>query len=110
MDRNARTRPLPSRLLLALVLAANISITTGLCQQPPAAPATPQKPYRERLLERARDGDADAQFELGKNYETGRVGLPKDISQAQYWYGKAADQGDPYAEASLGILFNFGKG
>ncbi len=36
--------------------------------------------------------------------------MPKDIAQAQYWYRKAADQGDPYAEASLGILFNFGKG
>jgi hypothetical protein len=82
----------------------------GFGQQPSGTPATPQKPYRERLLERARKGDADAQFDLAKNYETGRIGLPKDISQAQYWYRKAADQGDPYAEASLGILFNFGKG
>jgi TPR repeat protein len=36
--------------------------------------------------------------------------LPKDISKAQYWYRQAADQGDPFAEASLAILFNFGKG
>jgi len=77
-----------------------------------AAPAqTPQpKPLRERLLESAQKGDADAQFELGKNYETGRIGLPKDIAQAQRWYHAAADQGDPYALASLGILYNFGKG
>jgi TPR repeat protein len=95
---------------LAVILAASTSITAGLCQPPPAASATPQKPYRERLLERARNGEVDAQFELGKNYEAGRIGLPKDFSQAQYWYRKAADQGDPYAEASLGILFNFGKG
>jgi len=93
-----------------LSLAACLSIMPGFCQQPAGTPATPQKPYREQLLERARQGDADAQFDLGKNYETGRIGLPKDISQAQYWYRKAADQGDPYAEASLGILFNFGKG
>ena len=70
----------------------------------------PQKPYRERLLERALKGDVAAQFELGKNYETGRIGLPKDIAQAQFWYKKAADQGDPFSEASLAILFNFGKG
>jgi len=69
-----------------------------------------QKPLRERLLERAQKGDADAQFELGKNYETGRIGLPKDLVQAQRWYRAAADQGDPYAEASLAILYNFGKG
>ncbi len=110
MDRSAPIFAPLSRLLLTLVLAASMSITAGFCQQPSGATATPQKPYRERLLERARNGDADAQFELGKNYETGRIGLPKDFSQAQYWYRKAADQGDPYAEASLGILFNFGKG
>jgi TPR repeat protein len=94
------------RRIVAVVLAACMSIMVAFCQQP----ATPQKPLRERLLERALKGDADAQFDLGKNYETGRIGLPKDFSQAQYWYRKAADQGDPFAEASLGILFNFGKG
>jgi len=74
------------------------------------ATTPPPKPYRERLLDRAQKGDMDAQFELGKNYETGRIGLPKDITQAQFWYKKAADQGDPFSEASLAILFNFGKG
>lgn len=108
MDRSAKILPLANRLLLTLVVSASASISPGFCQQP--APATPQKPYRERLLERARNGDVEAQFELGKNYETGRIGLPKDFIQAQYWYHKAADQGDPYAEASIGILFNFGKG
>ena len=69
-----------------------------------------QKPLRERLLESALKGDADAQFELGKNYETGRIGLPKDLTQAEHWYREAAEQGDPYAEASLGLLYQFGKG
>jgi hypothetical protein len=110
MNRSVSILPPPSRLLLILVLAAGVSITVGLCQQPSGASTPPQKPYRERLLERARNGDTDAQFELGKNYETGRIGLTKDSSQAQYWYRKAAEQGDAYAEASLGILFNFGKG
>jgi hypothetical protein len=85
-----------------------MSITAGFGRQP--APPLPVRPLRERLLKRARHGDVDAQFDLGKNYETGRIGLPKDFSQALSWYRKAADQGDPYAEASLGILFNFGKG
>lgn len=110
MDRSVNVLRSLSRLLPAFVLAAGMSVTAGLCQQPSGAPATTPKPYRERLLERARNGDVDAQFDLGKNYETGRIGLQKDLAQAQYWYHKAADQGDPYAEASLGILFNFGKG
>ena len=69
-----------------------------------------QKPLRERLLESAQKGDAEAQFELGKNYETGRIGLPKDFAQAEHWYRLSAQQGDPFAEASLGLLFQFGKG
>jgi uncharacterized protein len=89
-----------SAVLCAFVLG------TGLAQDGPA----PSKPLRERLLEKALKGDTDAQFELGKNYETGRAGLPKDFAQAEHWYGRAADGGDPYAAASLGILFNFGKG
>ncbi|HEX4231284.1 MAG TPA: tetratricopeptide repeat protein [Bryobacteraceae bacterium] len=68
------------------------------------------KPLRQRLREKALKGDTDAQFELGKDYETGRIGLTKDFAQAQYWYRQAADGGDPFAAASLGILFNFGKG
>ena len=69
-----------------------------------------QKPLRERLLESALKGDAEAQFELGKNYETGRIGLPKDFVQAERWYRASANQGDPYAQASLGLLYQFGKG
>jgi TPR repeat protein len=81
----------------------------GFSQEGPPA-AAPAKPLRERLLEKAQKGDTDAQFELGKNYETGRIGLPKDLGQAERWYRQAADGGDPFAAASLGILFNFGKG
>lgn len=91
---------------LAPVLVASMFMATSAATAQPTQP----RPLRERLLESAQKGDADAQFELGKNYETGRIGLPKDLTQAQHWYHAAADQGDPYALASLGILYNFGKG
>jgi|GEM_PF-6917119 len=91
--------------LLAAVLPAGV----GFCQ-PPAAVTPGSKPLRERLLERSLKGDAAAQFDLGKNYEAGRIGLPKDLAQAQHWYLEAANQGEPFAAASLGILFNYGKG
>ncbi len=67
-------------------------------------------PGRPPLRERAAKGDADAQFTLGKNYEAGRGGLKKDYEQAGAWYRLAAEQGDPYAQASLGLLYRFGKG
>jgi hypothetical protein len=87
------------KLLLAILFA--ITAYAAFAQQ---------KPLRERLLESAQKGDAEAQFELGKNYETGRIGLPKDFAQAEHWYRESAVQGDPYAEASLGLLYQFGKG
>jgi hypothetical protein len=97
------------RGLFAFILAAAMSVSVGFCQAPDVQ-AAPRKPLRQPLLERALGGDAEAQFDIAKDYETGRIGLPQDLSQARYWYRKAADQGDPFAEASLGILFNFGKG
>lgn len=91
------------RLLMSLKTSlATLLLASALYAQ--------QKPLRERLLESAQKGDAEAQFELGKNYETGRIGLPKDLAQAEHWYRLAAVQGDPFAEASLGILYQFGKG
>ena len=72
--------------------------------------ANPPKPLRERLLDRASKGDVSAQYDLGKDYEGGRIGLPRDLVEAQRWYRAAANQGDPFAEASLGIFYNAGKG
>jgi TPR repeat protein len=94
------------RRLLTLTLAVCVSISVAVCQES----GTPAKPLRERLLERALKGDAEAQFELAKHYEGGRIGLPQDLQQAAHWYREAANQGDPFAEASLGIFYNFGKG
>jgi TPR repeat protein len=62
------------------------------------------------LRERAAAGDAGAQFTLGKNYEAGRGGLKRDYAEAARWYLKSAEQGNVYAEASLGILYHAGKG
>jgi uncharacterized protein len=70
--------------------------------QPPAG--------RPPLKERAAAGDAEAQFSLGKNYEAGRSGLKQDYAMAASWYQKSADQGNVYAQASLGILYHSGKG
>ena len=70
--------------------------------QPPAG--------RPPLKERAAAGDPEAQFSLGKNYESGRSGLKKDYAEAANWYRKSAEQGNVYAAASLGILYHSGKG
>lgn len=65
---------------------------------------------RPPLRERAEAGDPEAEFALGKNYEAGRAGLKKDYAEAAAWYRKSAEQGNVYAQASLGILYHSGKG
>ena len=48
------------------------------------------------LRRKAEQGDAQAQYELGRAYSIGK-GAPKDKAEAAKWYRKAAEQG--HAEA-----------
>ena len=84
---------------ICLLLFLGAMVALG---QPPAG--------RPPLRERAAAGDPEAQFTLGKNYEAGRSGLKKDYAEAANWYRKSAEQGNIYAQASLGILYHSGKG
>ena len=62
--------------------------------QPPPSPP-PSK---------AEQGLAATQHKLGVMYETGK-GVPVDDTQAATWYRKAADQGHPSAQFSLGLMY-----
>ncbi|MDP1948259.1 MAG: tetratricopeptide repeat protein [Nitrospirota bacterium] len=57
----------------------------------------------------ADQGDADAQYNLGFLYATGR-GVSQDEAQAAGWYRKAADQGQATAQNNLGVLYATGRG
>jgi uncharacterized protein len=94
----------------AFILVASAILVSLAFSQPPQPSGTPQRPLRERLLERALKGDAEAQFDLAKGYEGGRFGLTQDYVQASHWYQEAANQGEPFAEASLGLFYGAGKG
>jgi uncharacterized protein len=62
-----------------------------------------------RWRKAADEGSADAQFNLGQAYKTGR-GVKTDMRQAEEWYRKAALQGHEQAEANYGLaLFDNGK-
>jgi hypothetical protein len=68
------------------------------------------RPGGTSLRERAANGDPEAQFTLGKNYEAGRGGLKQDFAEAYRWYRLAAETGDPWAQTSVALLYRFGKG
>lgn len=53
------------------------------------------------LLKMAKQGDADAQYKVGRMYEKG-IGVTKDESTAWDWYQKAEEQG--HQEAHLASL------
>ena len=52
-------------------------------------------------VEKAKLGDSEAQYELGKLYFNGR-GVEKSYTEAFKWYKKAAEKGLPAAQYSLG--------
>jgi TPR repeat protein len=61
------------------------------------------------VQERAEEGDAAGQFELGDIYYKGK-GVPLDYDEALKWYRKAADQGDAEAQFALGGMYSQGQG
>lgn len=61
----------------------------------------------EDLIFKAEQGDAEAQFALGKRYFYGNRDVSQDDEQAFYWYRKAAEQGHASAQTSLGLYYRY---
>ena len=62
------------------------------------------------LLEAARQGDAEAQFEIAEAYFHARLGLQKQSVQAFRWYQAAAAQNDHKAALMLARMAKYGDG
>ena len=61
------------------------------------------------LIEKAKSGDTEAQFNLGIAYYVGH-GVKADLEEAAQWYRKAAEQGHAKAQFNLGIAYYFSWG
>jgi TPR repeat protein len=61
------------------------------------------------LQARASQGDAQAQYALGRAFVDGN-GVTRDFKQAANWLQMAAQQGHPEAAATLGELYQAGQG
>ena len=57
----------------------------------------------------AKQGNADAQFNLGHVYRRGQ-GVPKNYKTAVKWYRLAAEQGYANAQGNLGLMYALGDG
>lgn len=75
-----------------------------------AAPPDPEDAVRARQVRaKARAGDADAQYEIGRLYAKGQ-GVWHNYPEAAKWYLLAAQQGHAEAQLSIGILYEEGTG
>ncbi len=63
--------------------------------------------WRSKAL--AEQGDATAQYDMGRRYEMGD-GVPSDLERARNWYLKAAKQGNAWAQNNLGRIYGDGEG
>ena len=71
--------------------------------------ASPTTQPIEVLRKAAEQGDAEAQFNLGVCYYTGK-GMERDESEAVKWFRKAAEQGYANAQYNLGSCYRTGIG
>ena len=64
----------------------------------------PREEYRRLLLYLALRGDELAQCDIAFHYENGESYLAKDVDVAEYWYVKAARNGNAMAQNNLGNI------
>ena len=57
----------------------------------------------------AGQGDAEAQFKLGRMYQNGQ-GVTENHAEAVKWYRLAAEAGQPFAQNNLGVMYKNGWG
>jgi len=71
------------------------------------------KDYKKALewyTKAANQGNALAQFYVGRRYADGALNIPKDYKKALEWYTKAANQGNAQAQLNIGIMYQDGLG
>ncbi len=63
----------------------------------------------QKLRQKARQGDTDAQYSLGVSYREGK-GVDRDYAQAVTWWRRSAGQGHARAQSALGFMYANGQG
>jgi hypothetical protein len=103
-----------SRLAKQVILA--ISLVLFFAGFANADVAAGQKAFDEGNYEKAMSewqsaadkGDPEGEFGLGSLYEQGLGGLAQDYKRAEYWYSKAASQGNTEALYRLALIWAAG--
>lgn len=86
-----------------------IALTLSLCTSLGNSAAAQTKPDYQAIIQQAKQGNVEAQNNLGVMYDKG-YGVPQNKSKARQWYEKAAAQGHPHALLGLGNMYANGHG
>ena len=65
--------------------------------------------YSPELVEKAKSGDALAQYNLGRAYHKGK-GVARDYKEAVKWLIKSAEQGNAFGQNAIGVCYRDGLG
>lgn len=93
----------------AIALLGAALLCTAIVPVSAAPPDPKEAVYARQVRAKARTGDADAQYEIGRLYAKGK-GVWHNYPEAAKWYLLAAQQGHVEAQLSLGILYEEGTG
>ena len=96
-------------ILITVCVILVVAIIAGLSLSKESTSANKEPTYSEELVERAKEGDAEAQKDLGFCYATGE-GVRQDYAEAVKWYRKAAEQGYAKSQFNLGLCYVKGEG
>ena len=99
---------LASVLALPLMFCQPVAFAASDSSQALAETAADQQSFT-LALEKAEAGDAKAQYDVARFYQTGK-GIAPDHAKAVEWLVKAAEQGLMEAETSLGSAYDLGMG
>jgi TPR repeat protein len=91
------------RLMMLLAVCCSTAVLAQ-CSSPKGDDS-----HVRELRQKAEQGDADAQYELGWMYDNGE-GVPENDAEAVKWYRLAAEQGDALAQNNLGVMNARGEG
>ena len=92
-----------------LVLTVLLLVTAAVFQLPAQQNEADRKVLAE-IRAGADKGDAKAQYELGRAFFSGTLGVAKDEAEAVKWFRKAAEQNVADAQFSLGVCYANGRG
>ena len=73
--------------------------------QLPAQQSEADRKLLADIRAKAEKGDAQSQFELGKAFYFGSLGVAKDEVEAVKWFRKAAEQNHAEAQYNLGVCY-----